>query len=104
MAAQTLSTSTVNMNSGSTVLYRGDNDAAADTYVLNTLSSDYHNLTISSFDGDTDEFELSGTLTVNGTLGCSVRTFDFNGQNTNITGNWIMGTGESECGGWFSRH
>ncbi|MBZ0167677.1 MAG: LamG domain-containing protein, partial [Candidatus Omnitrophica bacterium] len=88
---QTISTSTVNMNAGSTVIYRGDNDAGADTFSITGLTSTYYNLTVNAFDGDTDEFELGVTLTVNGTLNNPSGTWDFNTNDADITGNWIMG-------------
>lgn len=88
---QTISTSTVNMNTGSTVAYRGDNDTAADTFTLTTLTSTYYNLTVNAFDGDTDEFQLGAALTVNGTLSNPSGTWDFNTNNADIGGNWTMG-------------
>lgn len=86
----TLNASLPTLSTGSTVTYKGDGDAGADTYTVTTLKSTYHHLTISSTDGATDTFQLGAALDVNGNFTNSAGTFDVTTSNHAITlaGNW----------------
>ncbi|MEX1997651.1 MAG: fibronectin type III domain-containing protein [Candidatus Andersenbacteria bacterium] len=72
-------------DSGNTVVYKGDGDAAADTITVTTLATTYHNLTIASTDS-VDTYQLGAALTANGNLTVSAGTFTANTHAPTITG------------------
>lgn len=83
------------LNSGSTVIYTGDGDGAADTVTVTTMSSNYHHLTINSTDGTTDTFQLGAAIDMNGNFTLSNGAFDVTATPRNMTvgGNWAFNGG-----------
>ena len=66
--SETVTAASKSFESGSTVTYTGDGDAAADSYILSTLVATFSNLRIDSTDGVTDTYSLGTDIQVDGTL------------------------------------
>ncbi len=81
---------TPTLSSGSTVSFRGDGDALADTYTITTLTTNYYHLTINSTDGATDTFQLGAAVDINGNFTLTAGTFNVTAGNhqMNVAGNW----------------
>lgn len=74
---------------GSTVIFTGDGDGAADTQIITDFAASYSNLVIDSTDGATDTYALGADLTAKN-LTLSGGTLDASTSNYGITvnGNW----------------
>lgn len=86
---------TPELNSGSTVSFKGDGDAASDTFTITNFGTTFSNL---SFDnsgiGGTDTFVLGAGITVTGNISINSGNFDVSTDNYPITllGNWSNST------------
>lgn len=87
--SETITRGSLDLQSGSTVTYTGDDDSAADAYTLNTLTTSYHHLTINSDDGATDSFAISASpFTVGGNFTLTTGTVTGGTATINVAGNW----------------
>ncbi len=79
-------TTTPTLNSGSTVTYVGDGDAASDTITVTSTNTDYHHITFNATDGATDTFQLGAGITVAGNWTNTAGTFSANSQTVTLDG------------------
>ena len=86
----TLNASNPTLETGSTVRFTGDGDAASDTFTVTTLSASYYNLIINSTDGATDTYQLGAAIDMNGAFTLTAGTFDVTTSNFAMTvgGDW----------------
>jgi hypothetical protein len=92
---ETLTTTSKTVNSGSTIIFTGDGDAASDTYVITDKFTDYHHLTLNSTDGATDTFRTNANITVAGNWTRTAGTFDATTNSNTVT---LDGTNQTLTG------